>query len=273
MQVARRQGREDEPTEAAQLEPGEEFTPEEQLELVRERAMSGRMDVVPARRRKERQSPTGVARVAPWAVALAMLGGLGTVWRQEKIAVGYCGVGRPSTALAGVEIPDWASVLQPQCEPCPQHAYCYPDLETVCETDFILKPHPLSLSGLVPLPPTCEPDSQKARKVKAVADRAVEELRERNAKWECGELDEGGKSLPSAEMSEEELKQEMSNKRRKGMSQSEFEDLWKGAIGEIRGRDEIVSSVDEYVYSSLSPDIPRLPLSPPLFSSNSLTED
>jgi hypothetical protein len=28
------------------------------------------------------------------------------------------------------------------------------------------------------------------------------------------------------------------------MSQDEFENLWKGAIGEILGRDEIVSDVD-----------------------------
>lgn len=242
MQVARRKTQE--PAETEQLEAGEEFTPEEQLELVRDHAKSGRMDLVPSRRRKQHQGPTGIARIAPWAVSLAMLGGLGTVWRQEKLEVGYCGVGRPSTSLAGVQIPDWASMIQPQCEPCPQHAYCYSNLETVCEPDFILKPHPLSLGGLVPLPPTCEPDSQKARRVKAVADRAVGELRERNAKWECGELvDEAGKHIPTADMSEEELKQDMSVKRRKGMSQSEFEDLWKGAIGEVLGRDEVVSGV------------------------------
>ncbi|KAK5150089.1 hypothetical protein LTR04_006889 [Oleoguttula sp. CCFEE 6159] len=223
---------------------GEEFTPEEQLALVRERAKSGQVDILPPRRRRPQQS-TGVARVAPWAVLLAMLGGLATVWRQEKLQVGYCGVGRQSTALAGVQIPDWASIIQPGCEPCPQHAICYPDLQTRCEPDFVIKPHPLSFGGLVPLPPTCEPDGDKARRVKAVADRAVEELRERNAKWECGDLvDENGHQSPAPELDEVELKQKMSDKRRKGMSQEEFEDLWKGAIPEITGREEITSAVD-----------------------------
>lgn len=227
------------------LEPGEEFTPEEQQELAKVEQTEGRRDLVAPRRPRRQQRSTGVARIAPWAVSLAMLGGLATVWRQEKLEVGYCGVGRQSTSLAGVELPDWASLLQPQCEPCPQHAYCYGRLETVCEPDFILKPHPLTMGGLIPLPPTCEPDGEKARRVKAVADRAVEELRERNAKWECGELlDESGKQVPSVELDEQELKQEMANKRRKGMSQEEFEDLWKGAIGEILGRDEVVTGVD-----------------------------
>ena len=231
------------------LEPGEEFTPEEQQELIKVEKSDGRKDLVPGRSRKSTQRSTGVARIAPWAVSLAMLGGLATVWRQEKLEVGYCGIGRPSTSLAGVQIPDWASVLQPQCEPCPQHAYCYQNLETLCEQDFVLKPHPLSVAGLVPLPPTCEPDGEKARRVKAVADRAVEELRERNAKFECGKLvDESGKHIPSVEMDEQELKQEVASKRRKGMSQEEFEDLWKGAVGEILGRDEVVSGVDGYVH-------------------------
>jgi hypothetical protein len=228
----------------AALEPGEEFTPEEQQELVRASKADGQRGLVPVRAQRPTRS-NGIGKIAPWTVLLAMLGGLATVWRQEKLAVGYCGVGQASTSLAGVQIPEWAAFLQPECEPCPQHAYCYQQLETVCEPDFILKPHPLSLGGLVPLPPTCEPDGEKARRVKSVADRAVEELRERNAKFECGELvDESGKHASSAEIKEQDLKQEVASKRRKGMSQEEFEELWKGAIGEIVGRDEIVSGVD-----------------------------
>ncbi|KAK7565604.1 sister chromatid separation protein-like protein [Phyllosticta citricarpa] len=227
---------------------GEEFTPEEQLELVRERAKNGQVDILPPRRNKVARQTPAALKTAPWAILVALLGGFATWWRQEKLEVGYCGVGRPSTSIAGMEIPEWAQpleVLQPQCEPCPQHAYCYPKLHTTCDPDFVLRPHPLSFNGLVPLAPTCEPDGEKARKVKAVADRAVEELRERNAKFECGDLvDDTGKHAPGPEINEVDLKLDMATKRRRGMSQGEFDDLWASAIGEITGRDEIETKVD-----------------------------
>lgn len=216
-----------------EIEPTEEFTPEEQQELVQAQ-QSG--ELVPARRRTKPR-PTGVAKIAPLAVTTAMLIGLAAVWRQEKLEVGYCGIGRPSTQLAGVQIPDWASVIQPECEPCPQHALCGDKLFTECDQDFVLTQHPFSLGGLVPLPPTCEPDSQKARKVQAVKERAVEELREQNAKFECGET-----STP--EVNEAELKETISTKRRKGMTNEEFEDLWAGALGELQGTDEVISGAD-----------------------------
>ncbi|KAI9704554.1 MAG: inner nuclear membrane protein enriched at telomere/subtelomere region [Bogoriella megaspora] len=223
---------------------GEEFTPEEQQELAVERARNDKKDVLPARRKK-RPSSTGssIVKVATPSVLLAALVGFGAVWRQEKIEVGYCGVGRaPSSNIAGVEIPDWASILQPQCEPCPPHAFCSDALITTCETDFVLQPHPLSLGGLVPLPPSCEPDGEKVKRVQSVADRAVEKLRQRNADYECGELiDENtGKLAGGPELGETQLKAEVSSMRRKGMNQEEFEDLWRSALPEIMGRDEVV---------------------------------
>lgn len=225
------------------IEVGEEFTPEEQLDLVRTRAANGEVDIYGPRKKKRSRKASRVPRSAPWVVVMTLLAGYATWWRREKIEVGYCGIGRPSTALANVQLPEWASVLQPTCEPCPQHAYCYEGMITRCEPDFLMKPHPLSLGGLVPLPPNCEPDGEKVRRVKAVADRAVEELRERKAKWECGNLiDEQGKDIPALEIDEADLKRAVSQKRRRGMGEAEFEDLWKGAIGEILGRDEVVVS-------------------------------
>ncbi len=126
-------------------------------------------------------------------------------------------------------------------------------MEVKCEHHFVLKPHPLSFGGLIPLPPTCEPDGEKVRRVKMVADRAVEELRERRAAFECGEdvrqlksTGEGGEShamvrasKPKLEISEEALREEVGKMRRKGMSDAEFNDLWQGALGEITGREEV----------------------------------
>ncbi len=228
------------------LEAGEEFTPDQQLELAQEQAKGGQKSLALSRRKKSRQPRSGVSKSAPWVVILTLMTGYAAWFRHEKIEVGYCGLERPSSlALNNIQVPEWATFLQPDCEPCPPHAYCYSGFEARCEPDFVLKAHPLSLGGLVPLPPTCEPDGEKVRRVKAVADRAVEELRDRRAKWECGDLiDESGKEVPVVEVDEADLKKEIGKKRRKGMSEAEFEELWKGAIGEIVARDEVVSGMN-----------------------------
>lgn len=216
-----------------EVEASEEFTPEEQLELMHAQ-QAGELATV---RPRPRRPGSSAAKTAPWAIAIATLLGVAAVWRQEKLEVGYCGIGRPSTELAGVQIPDWAEFIRPQCEPCPPHAFCGDRLETECEPDFVYTPHPLSLGGLVPLPPTCEPDSAKARKVDIVKKRAVEELREQNAKFECGDA-------PSPDIKEADLKQTLGTKRRKGMTNEEFEELWAIALGEIKNAEEVVSGAD-----------------------------
>ncbi|KAJ5168887.1 uncharacterized protein N7482_004481 [Penicillium canariense] len=240
----------------SELSAGEEFTPEDQLALETEQYAP----LTQVRKRPKKQGSMSI--IASWFIILSVLGGFGAWWRKEKIEIGYCGLGKPTWSLAETNVPEWANVLEPRCEPCPSHAFCYPDFEARCEHDFILKPHPLALGGLVPLPPTCEPDSEKARRVKAVADKAVEELRERRARWECGQLNEDGK-VASPEIPEAELKEEVAKKRRKGLSDTEFDDLWKGAIGEIIEKEEVVSNTKKpsavLVLSSTS--TARLPLS------------
>ncbi|RFU32477.1 hypothetical protein B7463_g3873, partial [Scytalidium lignicola] len=229
------------------VEAGEEFTPEEQLDLIKEESVNG---VKAVRPRKSTNDSTSRWSRPLWALILTILCGYATWYRQQKLAVGYCGVGRQPEQWIPESvqpyIPDWAiQLVEPQCEICPQHAYCSENLRTQCEADYVLKPHPLSFAGLIPLPPTCEPDGEKVRKVKAVADRAIEELRERRAKWECGTLvDETGTPGSTAEIDAEDLKKEVSQKRRRGMSETEFEELWAGAIGEIGGREEVEMRVE-----------------------------
>lgn len=223
------------------LSVGEEFTPEEEAELARDDGdISARLALTSTRSENARGT-ANVAKTAPWAVILAFILGFAAVWRQEKLDIGYCGVAQQLDLVRPVRIPEWASTLQPQCEPCPQHAFCYPGLKTLCEPGFVLKPHPLSVGGVVPLPPSCEPDTDRERRVHAVADRAIEYLREINAQWECGELrDESGKLLPSSAVKEEDLRREVSTKKRRDMTEAEFEELWNTAVGDIRGRDEVV---------------------------------
>jgi hypothetical protein len=223
---------------------GEEFTPEEQLDLVRERAKSGQVDILPPRRRKQTSKATGTLKAFSATLLLTTAAVFGGVWRQEKVEVGFCGIGREATSLAGVEVPEWATDILPQCEPCPPHAQCYRGLELTCDRDFIRKDHPLSLGGLIPLPPTCEPDSVKTRKVTAVANKAVEILRERRAHYECGEPDAEGKPVESPEVAEEELKQELAAHTQKGMSDKEFSELFDRAFPETVLRDEVVESTN-----------------------------
>lgn len=229
------------------LEPGEEFTPGEQLELERA-AREGEIHIA------ERKPAPEVARrtslKTPLLVLfLALISAYGAWYRQEKIAVGYCGLGRPAKTLLPPELPlpdVLVSLVEPQCEQCPPHAYCYQDFSVRCEADFILEPHPLSLGGLVPFPPSCEPDGEKARRVHAVADKAVEELRERRAKFECGDLvDQTGQPQDSPAITGEDLKESVSKRRNKRLSRQEFDELWTAAIGEVATRDEVQSTEDE----------------------------
>ncbi|KAF3492309.1 sister chromatid separation protein [Arthroderma uncinatum] len=226
--------------ESSDFGAGEEFTPDEQLALDQEEAYNGRRTSI---LRGQRQTQGGTGTFLSWFVILTLLSGFGLWWRKEKLDIGYCGVGKAHWSLEDTNVPSWANVIEPQCEICPQHAFCYPNFEAGCEQGFVLKPHPLSLGGIIPLPPTCEADGEKARRIKVVADKAVEELRTQRAKFECGETTkETNEVVSTPEVTATELQAKVGNLRRKGMSDEEFEDLWKGALGEITGREEIVVS-------------------------------
>jgi hypothetical protein len=229
--------------EESDFEAGEDFVPEEREEMELERRRSGNTAIIPVRRTRNRSGNQSTVIPGLMAVLTVFLACFAYLWRLEKFNVGYCGIGRPSDRIAGVDIPEWADFLRPECENCPQHATCFSGLQTSCENDFVLNHHPLSLAGFLPLPPTCEPDGEKAKRVKAVADRAIDELRTRKAEAECGEKDQSGQPVDSPELDEATLKAHVAQKRKKSMSDEEFEGLWGPAIGEVIGRDEV--TVDE----------------------------
>ncbi|KAJ2978905.1 hypothetical protein NUW58_g7346 [Xylaria curta] len=251
------------------VEAGEEFTPQEQLELAAEEAIHGHSAVMRASQGRDSKKTN---KKTPISMLLITILGVYAGWyRQEKIAVGYCGAGQTVSSIPSeIEVPEWAQsvlpaeinvpqfiidTLEPECEPCPAHAYCYGDFSVRCEQDYILKPHPFALGGVVPLPPTCEPDGEKVRRVQAVANKAIEELRERTAKYECREpINEEGTLVDSPAMEELELKQIISQKRSRKMSNQEFEDLWGSAIGEIKQREEVQVEVKETSDSGAVPN-------------------
>lgn len=230
-----------------EIEPSEEFTHEEQLELVKERAAKGVYNVNP--NRKKFKSTNNFRLKGPlWALMSFAFCCYSMWYRQEKIAVGYCDAGRKAVPLVSLnwELPNWARILiEPGCEPCPHNAVCTDGMNIQCKPDFLLKSHPLSLAGLIPLAPTCEPDGGKVRKVKAVVDRAKDELRERKAHYECGYSKDGtGTLYSSAEIDINDLKDEVSKKRRPDISESSFNELWTSAIPEITRSEEVQVSVD-----------------------------
>ncbi|MCJ1281764.1 inner nuclear membrane protein enriched at telomere/subtelomere region [Xylographa opegraphella] len=241
--VAKYKPRKVNPEPVETIEAGEEFTAEEQLSLEAERAANGEQDLLPPRRISRSKRSTNGFRSAPWIVLTTILAGYAAWYRKEKIEVGYCGIGQSTLDGPVAELPTWAAILQPQCELCPNNAFCSANMEVVCDSKFVLKPHPLSLGGLIPLAPTCEPDGDKGRKIKAVADKAINVLRERRAQWECDTvIEKDGTPATAVEISEPALKAEVSTKRRKGMTDAEFEKLWEDAIGEILSREEVTDS-------------------------------
>jgi hypothetical protein len=236
----------DEVDDVDDVAASEEFEPEEQMELVRSRAKNGDVDILGPRRRKQQSKAAGTAKSFSFALLCLILTVLGGLWREEKLKVGFCGVDGPdfSVSLGGVEVPNFAHGLLPTCENCPMHGECHKKLHVKCEKDFLKKEHPLSFGGLIPLPPTCEPDNEKTRRISSVADRTVQILRTRKAQYECKEPDAEGKIPESPEVSVSEIKKEITGMKKKTLTDSDFDDLFVDAIGEVKNRDEVVESKD-----------------------------
>lgn len=252
-------------TSADGVETTEEFTEDANEELrhdmAEDRSVARIRNTAVTRYKKKPKGPA--IRYGLPAVLVSGLAAVAGWYRQEKLAVGYCGIGEPSWSLSRIDgIPDWVhETFAPQCEPCPPHAFCEANMRTVCERDYVLRHHPLSLNGVVPLPPTCEEDSEKLRRRKSVADKAVEELRNRRAAYECGDDTIASRSHTSpeestaaiavpppsrrVEVSEQELRHTISQQRRKGMSDRDFNDLFDNALDEIKARDEIEAKHDK----------------------------
>ena len=73
------------------VDTGEEFTPEEQLDLVRERAKAGEVDILPPRRRRQKAKATGRIKAGAGTILLTAAAVFAGVRRQEKIEVGLSG--------------------------------------------------------------------------------------------------------------------------------------------------------------------------------------
>ena len=232
------------------MEPGEEFAPSAEADKVS-----------PKTSRKVSQAKKGTSRgfgdnvsdlqLFFWCLFTILSGFYLMFWRQEKFIVGFCGV--PQTErwslyvddlivasmadLVNEHYPnDWRSTffnnIRPACTPCPPHAQCLPNLEMRCNADFIYKPHPFRLNGLLPLPGECIPDTEKQRRIAIVAERALEVLRNKAARVECEDETPDG-------IMEREIKAELLKFKSGSLSDEEFDALFEAAIGEVERREEV----------------------------------
>ncbi|KAK6345323.1 inner nuclear membrane protein enriched at telomere/subtelomere region [Orbilia javanica] len=219
------------------LEPGEEFTPEEQLEVELEDENANAVTRLARRKGKSEIGTTLMSLLTTlFFIAIAAYAAW---WREEKIKVGYCGIGKPSIKNTGYL--EWADKLVPQCETCPSHAICRSRLSTDCYTDYVLVPHPFSLGGLIPLAPTCQPDSEKIRRVSVLSDAVITKLRDRAAAIECGYI------RPVSEEEEgisgKDIKDALYEMKSPTLSDDQFNELWDNAVQDLENKDEVVTTI------------------------------
>lgn len=170
---------------------------------------------------------------------------------QEKFEVGFCdpSIHRPKPFYSHLKPETWQGYfgteylgertsqmldyVRPECEPCPAHAVCFPGYRVECEPNFVKVVSPLSLGGVLPIAPVCQPDTQKEKRVQMMTDKALEILRERNAKVECGTLTE-------AAIEENELRDILYNMKTASLTDEDFNELWIKAMDDIENEEEII---------------------------------
>lgn len=133
-----------------------------------------------------------------WVSAI-FLAGMFTIYRQERIRVGFC----------GHEIRNNSSFvnklfnLHLACVKCPEHSTCYPNSELACLPGYILsQPLAGSLWGILPTFNKCILDSSKVRKINHILKYVINLLAQRNADYKCGEGSDEEVGLDWAQITE-----------------------------------------------------------------------
>ncbi|KTW25785.1 hypothetical protein T552_03398 [Pneumocystis carinii B80] len=164
------------------------------------------------------------------------------IWREETIRVGYCNVEIKETSntysLIRKKFPRiFLDNLFIYCKPCPEHAICYPNFKLVCQKDYILASNILSFDGLIPIAPSCIPDTEKLRKVHIIINEIIQMLRDKNTKLECGtsKLLKGEKEG----ISENDLEKYLWEMKSPDIDDEQFQELLSDAFKDISTYDEI----------------------------------
>ena len=135
-------------------------------------------------------------------LALSFVAGL--LWREGKIMGGYCDAGSKTNSVLTAQDQQlknltWTSSppllvlsaletihLRPTCTPCPAHARCSDGVLIGCEREYVVSPHPLGFSGVLPFAASCRPDTAKLMAVAMQASKAARLMRIRRGEVVCG---------------------------------------------------------------------------------------
>lgn len=138
-------------------------------------------------------------------LVLSIIAGL--LWREGKIMGGYCDAGSKTNSVLSAQDQQlqnltWTSSppllvlsaleaihLRPTCTPCPAHARCSDGVLIGCEREYVVSPHPLGFSGVLPFAASCRPDTARLMAVALQASKAARLMRMRRGEIVCGGLE------------------------------------------------------------------------------------
>ncbi|KAM9930771.1 hypothetical protein OXX80_009286 [Metschnikowia pulcherrima] len=201
-------------------------------------------------KRSRAPGPSLFSAVVFFGLWLSLVGALlfGYWYREQTFLVGYCGTqinrrtvpDTPETPRFLVTLGDYLDAnFKPACVECPQHARCFPRLETACYDDFVV-----SAPWYYPYVPNfnlqaqkCVPDTKKAEKIEIMIDVALDLLRARNANENCGRAD---KDDVSAGLRVQELHDLLLALKAPYITVEEFEELWERSVVELEKEPELI---------------------------------
>lgn len=220
-------------------------------EIKQEQAGEEEAKEKPGKKKKKTVKSAGRSSSKPLSFYLERIFGLFVIsticgyiywWCQERVNVGYCDVGFISDdADENIYEQDKSPLelvveyLRPECVPCPSHATCYPHFKAICDEDFKYRENLFSFGGLLPIPPTCLPDTEKQHRIMALSSRAKQILRERNADVECGYID-----ASTAAIEEDDLRDLLYKDKKAEISDDEWNDLWRQAVKDLDNEEDII---------------------------------
>lgn len=172
---------------------------------------------------------------------LVSLGLFGYWYHQQMYLIGYCGHEINKATFPNPEnrlVEKFGDYLdknfKPNCVPCPNHARCFPNLELGCFEDFVeYKPWN---HFLIPTKKRCIPDTKRAEKLEIMIEVALDLLRTKNARKNCGKSD----SIEEAGVKLTDLHDLLLSMKAPYITTQEFEELWGRSIIELEKEPDII---------------------------------